>query len=267
MPDKLSAEAKLARLRALRTTMVPGGLDGIERAQRIDVTYSSNALEGNTLTAGETASVIEHGLTVGGKPLRDHLEAIDHDRALEWVGEVAQDASRPLAEADIRQLHGLVVAGSAPGIAGRYAMGRRYVNTDAGAFVFPPPASVPGLMGDLARWLTDAPAGAAGAPRTAFEAHRRLVAIHPFDDGNGRTARLLMNLVLMRAGYPPVSVRPEHRPVYLAALERDQATGDAEPFHALMHERLDATLELYLDAARHAQPRPSAAPPPSGLRM
>ena len=261
MPDERSAQAKLARLWTLRATMIPGGLDGLERAQRIDVTYSSNALEGNTLTAGETASVIEHGLTVGGKPLRDHLEAVDHARALEWVVEIARDAVRPVAGTDIRQLHGLVVAGSAPAIAGRYAAGRRYVNTDAGAVVFPPPAAVPALMGEFAAWLAAAPGDAAGAPGTAFEAHRRLVAIHPFDDGNGRTARLLMNLVLIRAGYPPVAVRPEHRPAYLAALERDQATGDAEPFHALMHERLDAALELYLDAARHAQPRPSASPP------
>ena len=94
-----------------------------------------------------------------------------------------------------------------------------------------------------------------GAPRTAFEAHRRLAAIHPFEDGRGRTARLAMTLVPMRAGCPSAIVRPEHRPADLAALARDQATGDAGSFHALLHERIDAALELLLDTVQHAQTR------------
>ena len=99
-------------------------------------------------------------------------------------------------------------------------------------------------MGDFAAWLGTA----RDSPATAFDAHRRLVAIHPFNDGNGRTARLLMNLVLIRAGYPPVAVRPEDRPTYIRALQQAQAGEGAAAFEALLYERLDVTLSDYLSA-------------------
>jgi Fic family protein len=102
----------------------------------------------------------------------------------------------------VRNLHALVVKRSDPEIAGRYATSGRFVITDSGRHAFPSPAEVPALMGDFTAWLGPAPA----TPDTAFEAHRRLVDIHPFNDGNGRTARLLINLVLLRDGYPPVAV-------------------------------------------------------------
>ena len=101
-------------------------------------------------------------------------------------------------------------------------------------------------MGDLAAGLSTAPATAI----TAFTAHRRLVAVHPFNDGNGRTARLLMNLILIRAGYPPVAVRPEERLEYIRSLQQDQAGQGAESFDALLYRRLDATLEEYLSAVQ-----------------
>ena len=113
----------------------------------------------------------------------------------------------PLAEIDVRKLHALVMHRSDPEIAGRYATASRYVNTDVGRHRFPSPTEVPAFMGHLAAWLRTASA----TPETALTAHHRLVDIHPFNDGNGRTARLLMNL-LIRGGYPPVSVRPEGPP-------------------------------------------------------
>jgi Fic family protein len=158
----------------------------------------------------------------------------------------------PLTEADIRQLHHLVVQRSQPAIAGRYADQRRYVLTDSGRHSFPAPAEVPALMGDFARWLAAAP----DTPETAFTAHRRLVEIHPFNDGNGRTARLLMNLVLIRGGYPPVTVRPEDRLAYVPALQDAQTGRGAAAFDRLLYERLDATLREYLDAARQALTAP-----------
>lgn len=97
-------------------------------------------------------------------------------------------------------------------------------------------------MGDLAAWLRDAPPG----PETAFEAHDRLVTIHPFSDGNGRTARLLMNLILIRAGYPPITVGPEERARYLDALDTRRVDGDAAPYDELMRERLVSSLREYL---------------------
>jgi len=98
-------------------------------------------------------------------------------------------------------------------------------------------------------WLATAP----NLPDTAFTAHRRLVNIHPFNDGNGRTARLLMNLILIRGGYPPVAVRPEDRLEYIRGLQQEKAGQGAEGFNALLYKRLDATLEEYLSALQEAQ--------------
>jgi Fic family protein len=108
--------------------------------------------------------------------------------------------------------------------------------------IFPNPAKIPDLMAELGAWLQGQPP----TPEVAIEAHYRVTAIHPFADGNGRTARLLMNLVLIRGGYPPVAVRPEDRARYLAALEEGSTTGDLGPFRALMNERLASTLESYV---------------------
>src|SRR4051794_7232419 len=240
--------AKKRELDALRKRIRPGGLDGLEHSQRIDITYTSNAIEGNTLTAGETALVLEKGVTIGGKPLKDHLEAIDHARALSWGLEIASQRDAPITEADIRNLHRLVVARSKPDIAGSYADRARYVNTDAGLHHFPAPLEIPIVMQAFGRWLRSA----RGTPETAFRAHRELVGVHPFNDGNGRTARLLMNLVLARAGYPPVAIRPEDRPVYLAALETDQCGGGHAAFDRLLFARLEQTLDMYIAAARQA---------------
>jgi Fic family protein len=135
-------------------------------------------------------------------------------------------------------------------LAGRYATASRYVTTDSGRHQFPSPSEVPALMGDFAAWLAAAPA----APDAAFAAHLRVVDIHPFNDGNGRTARLLMNLVLIRGGYPPVAVRPEDRLAYLRALQDAQSGKGSEAFERLLYERLDATLEEYLRALQEALP-------------
>ena len=161
----------------------------------------------------------------------------------------------PLTETDIRTLHSLIVKRSAPDIAGRYADQGRYVLTDAGRHSFPPPSQVPPLMGDFAAWLRGAPA----TPETAFTAHRRLVDIHPFNDGNGRTARLLMNLLLLRGGYPPVAVRLEDHSAYIAALQQAQAGQGEAAFNRLLHERLDAALDEYLAALQTALPAPKNA--------
>jgi Fic family protein len=230
-------------------------LGNLEHVHDLELTYTSNAIEGNTLSAAETALVIEKGITVGGKPLRDHLEAIDHYDAIRYVRALARQP-RPLTESDVRQLHHLVVRRSQPAIAGRYADQARYVLTEKGRHAFPSPAEVPALMGDLARWL----GAAADTPKSAFDAHRRLVEIHPFNDGNGRTARLLMNLLLIRGGYPPIAVRPEDRVAYISALQEAQAGRGAEAFDRLLYRRLDTTLDEYLSALRQALPASDSPP-------
>jgi Fic family protein len=238
--------AKRAELDEVRAR-APGGASNFEHSQDLELTYSSNAIEGNTLTAVETTMVIEHGMTVAGKPLRDHLEALDLYEAIRYVRDLARRRAA-LTEMDLRNLHRLVMLRSAPDMAGRYADQGRYVLTDAGRHAFPSPAEVPALMGEFAQWL----ATAADVPETAFTAHRRLVEIHPFNDGNGRTARLLMNLVLIRGDYPPVAVRPADRAAYLSALQAAQRGGGTEAFERLLYERLDAALAESVEAWREA---------------
>lgn len=112
-------------------------------------------------------------------------------------------------------------------------------------------------MGDLSAWLSQAPA----TPETAFEAHRRLVGIHPFNDGNDRTARLLMNLLLIQGGYPPIAMRPEERADYIRTLQQAQNGQGVEGFNALLYRRLDETLGEYVSALQNALPPPGR---PSG---
>lgn len=246
--------AKKAELDQLRIR-APGGTANFDHSQDLELTYTSNAIEGNTLTAVEMTMVIEQGITVAGKSLKDHLEAIDHFDAIRYVRELARHEV-PLTEMDVRNLHRLVMLRSKPDIAGHYADQGRYVLTDSGRHSFPSPAEVPALMGDFSGWL----GAAADTPESAFTAHRRLVDIHPFNDGNGRTARLLMNLILIRGGYPAVAVRPEDRPAYIAALQHAQAGGGTEAFDRLLYERLDATLREYINASRQALPVPRTPP-------
>ncbi len=183
-PLREQIAAKKARLDRLRP-LPPEALSNLEHYYDVEITWTSNAIEGNTLGPVETTLVIEQGVTIGGKPLKDHLEALDHYDAIRYVRELAREQT-PLTESDVRNLHRLVVQRSRPDIAGRYADLARYVRTETGRYDFPSPAEIPAPMGDFAGWLGTAPA----TPEAGFTAHRRLVDIHPFNDGNGRTARL-----------------------------------------------------------------------------
>jgi Fic family protein len=252
MDELLAAiAAKKERLDRLRPVSREA-LANLEHYYDIELTYTSNAIEGNTLSAVETTLVIEQGVTIGGKPLKDHLEALDHYDAIRYVREFARETTR-LSEMDVRNLHRLVMQRSRPDIAGRYADLSRYVRTESGRHAFPTPAEIPALMGDFGAWLGTS----ASTPETAFTAHRRLVDMHPFNDGNGRTARLLMNLILIRAGYPPVAVRPEDRLDYIRSLQGAQAGQGSESFSRLLYQRLDATLDEYLSAFEGPLPPPT----------
>lgn len=242
--DSISEKkARLDRLRPLSAA----ALAQLQKHYDVELTYTSNAIEGNTLTLRETAEVIEHGVTVGGKSLRDHLEAVDHYDALLWMRDLAATTT-PVDEDVVRELHRRIVARSQPAIAGVYStLPRRIAGSPV---VFPNPAKIPRLMEEFGVWLKAAPLD----PASAFEAHFRLTAIHPFGDGNGRTARLLMNLLLIRGGYPPLAVRPEDRKGYLDALEQASLTEDLAPYQLLLHRRLDDTLEDYLKILQEALP-------------
>lgn len=241
LADIAEKKAHLDRMRPLAA----GALAQLQTYYDVELTYTSNAIEGNTLTHRETAEVIQHGITVGGKPLKDHLEAVDHYAAVQWMRGLATSPA-PLSEDTVRGLHARIVARSRPDIAGQYsAFARRIAGSPA---VFPNPVKIPDLMEQFGRDL----AGADSMPVAAFDAHFQLTAIHPFGDGNGRTARLLMNLMLIRGGYPPVAVRPADRKVYLDALEVGSIASDLGPFQEFMHGRLKETLGEYLGALQQA---------------
>jgi cell filamentation protein, protein adenylyltransferase len=236
--------AKKKRLDALRPRLSKS-LAALQAWYDVELTYTSNAIEGNTLTRVETAVVLEQGITVSGKPLKDHLEALGHRDALGYIRLLAQ-ASEPIRERNIREIHRLVLARADPEEAGRYSRHQRAIA--GSALALPSPAEIPARMGDLAAWLAAAPADHA----TAFEAHYRLVTIHPFSDGNGRAARLLMNLLLLRAGYPPVVIGPDERIAYLDALQARQLRDDPKPWATFMTARLDASLTHHLQLLEKA---------------
>lgn len=245
-------EEKKARLDATRPLAL-GTVAQLDAWYDVELTYTSNAIEGNTLTRSETAVVLEKGITVRGKPLKDHLEAIDHKDAIAYVRQLAQ-REESLREADVREIHRLVLGRSDPREAGRYSTVQRFIQGSQARF--PRAAELQPLMGDFGLWLSRASA----TPQDAFEAHARLVTIHPFTDGNGRTGRLLMNLMLLKGGYPPAIIAPEHRPDYLDALEHRQMTGDGKGFEVFMAARLLESLDQYLEAIKNeieAAPRPT----------
>ncbi len=202
--------------------VLPNSLEAL----RVELTYHSNAIEGCTLTLRETQLVIEGHTPPGGKPLREIYEARNHDRALRtveaWASERA--AATPLTERDLLDLHAQVLADVDPRGTGRFRTERVLIK---GSRFIPPGAHrfaelVPLVLGR-------ANSGAHHAAIDAAELHYNLVAVHPFADGNGRTTRLMMNLFLLRRGYPLTIIEVERRGEYLAALEHAN-DGRCEPF-------------------------------------
>jgi Fic family protein len=182
---------------------------------RIGMTYSSNALEGNSLTETETKIVIEDGITIGGKPVRDHLEALGHSEAYDLLFRLAKN--QEITEANVKELHRLFYYRIDAKQAGKYRKQRVIITgTD---FIPPVPEKIPDLMSAFVERI---PAQRAKRHPVEFAAiiHKELVTIHPFIDGNGRAARLLMNLALLQAGYPLAIIPPILRRDYLDTLNR-----------------------------------------------
>lgn len=210
---------------------------------KIELTYTSNAIEGNTLSRAETALVVEKGVTVDGKTLQEHLEAVNHAQAFNWVMQRIDTSKQNINESTILDLHQLILQKIVDNQAGRY---RTVPVRIAGSTVILPNAmKVPELMEEFVSWLQESKDN----PLTvAVDTHFKLVSIHPFVDGNGRTARLLMNLLLMQAGYPPAIIRKEERKQYIASIEKAQLGGSLADYYALMYEAVDRSLDIYLEA-------------------
>ncbi len=207
----------------------------------VEYTHSSNAIEGNTLTLGETRMVIEDGVTIGGKSIREHLEATNHPKAIAFIEELA-DGGREFTEEDILKLHGIILSGIDQS-AGSY---RRWGVRIAGSTFSPPPSvEVPQRMTALIKWFGKNPEELPPIELATALMHR-LVQIHPFADGNGRVARLLMNLTLIRSGYPfIINISYRDRAKYLRALQ-EADEGNVKPLAGLVARSVEAALDNYL---------------------
>ena len=209
----------------------------------LEWTYNSNAIEGNTLTLRETQVVLE-GITIGGKSLREHLEAVNHREAIDAVDEWVKSA-KTLTEWDVRVVHQIVLKGIDPDSAGGYRVENVAI---VGASHTPPPAAlVAERMEALMQWLGNQAARNLHPVARAAEFHTRLVEIHPFVDGNGRTGLLLMNALLMRDGYPPAVILREYRLGYYDALDHACVTHDYSDIIQLVGGALMRSLDMYLE--------------------
>lgn len=231
---------------------------------RLDWNYHSNNLEGNTLTYGETKALLMYNITAQGKPLKDHFEITGHNEAINWVIDVMK-GDRPLTENFIRELHILLLKEpyevdaitplgkpTKKRIAvGSYKTTPNHVKTATGEiFYFAMPEETPAKMADLMEWYNVKIIEEKLSPiLLAAEFHYKFIRIHPFDDGNGRTARILMNFILMKFGYPPVIVKTEDKANYFAAL-RLADTGNLEAFIQYIVENAIHSLEIMIAGAQ-----------------
>lgn len=213
---------------------------------RVELTYTSNAIEGNTLTRSETALIVQEGLAVGGKSLVEHLEARNHAVALDWVREQSDREVRSIVERDVLHIHGIILKGIDDVSAGSYRSAP--VRVAGSAFVFPNYRKVPELMPEFIAFLKQA--ADMHPVQLAAEAHYRLVTIHPFLDGNGRTARLLMNMILLMKGYPEAVIRKRDRLNYIKALEKAQMSESMDDYFKLISISVERSLDMYLEAAK-----------------
>lgn len=235
-------EEKKNRLDTLRPLPV-SAVKKLQEQFKIEMTYNSNGIEGNTLTLQETFLVIQEGITIKGKPLKDHLEAKDHYEALEYLYSlVGKDSRQTVSEQLVRNLHKLVTHTVDAEWAGRYREGNVAIT---GAKHTPPDMlDVPLKMRELIQWYRSN-AAKRHIIELAAMIHHRLVHIHPFFDGNGRTSRLLMNVLLMQSGYPLAIVLKNDRKKYYRVLEQADG-GKIDSLVRFIAQAVERSLNIYL---------------------
>lgn len=232
---------------------------------RFDWNYHSSKIEGNSLTYGETRDLLLWGTTAQGKPLRDHLEIKGHNEMVEYIMDVLKGKDIHLTEHFIREIHKTIIpeeyyvdAKTTEGIftkrkiiPGKYKTTPNHVETPTGEmFYFASPEETPAKMKDLMDWYNKEVKEKITHPLIiASMFHYNFVRIHPFDDGNGRMSRLLMNLILMKFGYPPVIIHTERRDDYLNSLQYADSE-DFDKFIIFIGERLIESLKIWLKAAK-----------------
>ncbi|HIJ40830.1 MAG TPA: Fic family protein [Deltaproteobacteria bacterium] len=218
----------------------------IQEKLRVDWTYDSNAIEGSSLTRGETLFFLKEGLTVEGKPLKDFLDARNHADAIDWLYEIIKD-NRPVTQGLVKEINALLLSGvkytpainetgqkvQKPANPGKYKVLPNHVlKTDGTIHFYTDPIHVSNEMEILCRWIHEN-IEKRHPLIVASIAHYNMVRIHPFDDGNGRGARILMNLIFIKKGYPVAIIKNENRRKYLEALNQADK-GDIHPFLTLV---------------------------------
>ncbi len=210
----------------------------------LEMTYNSNAIEGNSLTYKETYLVINEGITIKGKSLKNHLEAKSHQEALEFIYDLIDFNSHfTLSQNLIRQIQSLVIAPIDKTIAGKYRSGSVAI---AGSNIKLPLATeIPYLMSKTISWFSKNQMDVHPIELASI-LHHKLVAIHPFDDGNGRTARLVMNILLLQAGYPLVTILKNDRKKYYETLSKADKN-NLLPFIEFIAQAVERSLNIYLE--------------------
>ncbi|WP_291099946.1 MULTISPECIES: Fic family protein [unclassified Flavobacterium] len=218
----------------------------IEQALELEYTFESNRIEGNTLTLRETDLVINEGLTISGKSMREHLEAINHQEAIAYIKHL-MEKNTALNEREVLSIHNLILRGIMPDDAGRYR--RVQVMIKGSSHTPPQPFLVSKEMEDFFLWY-ETNKNNLHPIILAAELHERLVNIHPFIDGNGRTSRLVMNLILLQNGYVIANIKGDHdnRMQYYNALETAQTKNNKEDFMLFVAQTEKESLERYLDS-------------------
>lgn len=233
-------DEKLAKLNSKRL-LSKEATESLQKAINLEWTYNSNGIEGNTLTLKETKVVLE-GITIGGKSVKEHLEAINHENAIEYLEGLVKGKSE-ISEWNIKGLHQLILKGIDDDNAGRYR--NHNVIISGAKHRSPEYIKVPELMEKLMinydDWDKYHPIVRASL------LHGELVKIHPFIDGNGRTSRLIMNMDLMRSGYVPVIIKKDNRLKYYEVLDKAHITGEYTDFVKLVTEAENEMLDRYLE--------------------
>jgi len=239
---ELRIDNKLDELLKLRP-ISPGVLNKLREHFFLEMTYNSNAIEGNSLTMKETFLIINEGLTIKGKPLKDHLEIKDHYEALDYLYEFVQKKRRQtFSEVILRKLHQLILRETESKEAGKYREGNV---TITGSNHTPPDSfEVPFQIKEMFDWVKKF-INKVHVVELAAIVHHKIAFIHPFADGNGRTARLVMNLLLMKKGFPVVIILNNDRKKYYETLSKAD-NGDYVPFVRFIAQAAERSLNIYL---------------------
>jgi Fic family protein len=243
-PSLLSIDEKKSRLDALRP-LNNEQLNNLKKLYDVDLTYNSNAIEGSTLTYSETKLILNEGLTIGGKKINEHLEAINHKEAIDFIESLSNASTNDIKLKEILDIHYLILKGINTSEAGKFRTREVGVRkSDGEIYHFTNPLKVQEQMEQFVIWLQTQ--SQIHPVVLATLTHYKFVSIHPFIDGNGRTARLLMNLVLLQNGYPQAVIKVVNRAEYILAIEKAQSENSLDDFYFVIANAVGESLDAYL---------------------